>query len=541
MPVAVTYPGVYIEEIPSGDHTIAGAATSNTGFVGRAPQGPVNEAMTIFNFGDFQRMFGGLSYNYPMTYTVQDFFLNGGSEAIIVRLAAGGASKATLELMDGSPPVDGLKLEASSEGIWGNNLAASIDREGIGSMDDSHFTQNYGRYGLIKTDLFNLTVQYILPHLPTVTERFINVSITGDQAPNRLDRILARESNLARVPVVAGQPQFPSQLPAISAVTSPPGGPPRLDLHNLMDGSDGGYLTENDYKGSQALKTGIYALEKVDIFNLLCIPPDNRTSTGAADVVYAVYPDAAAFCTARRAMLIVDPPEEWANKFRMGQVTGIQPTDIGINGEQGRNAAVYFPRVIKEDPEMKGHLDTFPACGIIAGVMAATDLQSGVWTAPAGQDAALVGVHSLELKLSDAENGVLNPLGINCLRTFPIIGPVVWGARTLRGADQLADDYKYVPVRRLTDYIEDSLYRGTKWAVFEPNDENLWSSLRISVGGFMADLSRQGAFYGYKVTCDKSTTTESDIAKGIVNILVAFAPVKPAEFVVLQIHQQAGQ
>jgi hypothetical protein len=149
--------------------------------------------------------------------------------------------------------------------------------------------------------------------------------------------------------------------------------------------------------------------------------------------------------------------------------------------------------------------------------------------------------------MTDLENGRLNPLGINCLRSFPIIGRVVWGARTLRGADALADDWKYIPVRRLALFIEESLYRGTKWAVFEPNDEPLWAQLRLGVGAFMQNLFRQGAFQGkspreaYFVRCDKDTTTQNHINLGIVNIHVGFAPLKPAEFVIIKIQQMAGQ
>ncbi len=226
---------------------------------------------------------------------------------------------------------------------------------------------------------------------------------------------------------------------------------------------------------------------------------------------------------------------------REGLLSSISPADLEIFGEVGRNVAVYFPRVIKADPNRNNHEDVFPACGVIAGVIAATDMQRGVWKAPAGLDAGLNGIARLELNLTDPENGILNPIGINCLRSFPIVGPVIWGARTLRGADILSDDYKYLPVRRLTLYIEESLYRNTKWAVFEPNDTSLWSSLRVSIGTFMADLARQGAFYSYQVVCDKTTTTQYDIDRGIVNVLVAFAPVKPAEYVVLQIQQLAGQ
>jgi phage tail sheath protein FI len=171
----------------------------------------------------------------------------------------------------------------------------------------------------------------------------------------------------------------------------------------------------------------------------------------------------------------------------------------------------------------------------------------GVWKAPAGLDAALNGVQDLQVNLNDAENGQLNPLGINCLRSMGVNGRVVWGSRTLRGADESADEYKYVPVRRLALFLEESLYRGTQWVVFEPNDEPLWAQVRLNVGAFMQGLFRQGAFQGtaakdaYFVKCDNQTTTQSDINLGILNIIVGFAPLKPAEFVVIKIQQMAGE
>jgi phage tail sheath protein FI len=179
--------------------------------------------------------------------------------------------------------------------------------------------------------------------------------------------------------------------------------------------------------------------------------------------------------------------------------------------------------------------------------MARTDATRGVWKAPAGIDASLTGVLGLSDALTDKENGVINKLGINALRTFPIFGNVVWGARTMRGADQAADEYKYVPVRRTALFLEESLYRGLKWVVFEPNDEPLWAQIRLNVGAFMQSLFRLGAFQGttpneaYFVKCDKETTTQDDRNKGIVNIVVGFAPLKPAEFVVVKLQQLAGQ
>jgi phage tail sheath protein FI len=183
----------------------------------------------------------------------------------------------------------------------------------------------------------------------------------------------------------------------------------------------------------------------------------------------------------------------------------------------------------------------------MAGIFARTDATRGVWKAPAGIESTLRGVQGLGYELTDGENGVLNPVGINCLRNFPVIGRVAWGARTLRGADELADEWKYIPVRRLALMIEESLFRGTKWVVFEPNDEPLWAQIRLNVGAFMNNLFRQGAFQGtrardaYLVKCDKETTTQNDIDRGRVNIFVGFAPLKPAEFVIIQIQQLAGQ
>ena len=244
-------------------------------------------------------------------------------------------------------------------------------------------------------------------------------------------------------------------------------------------------------------------------------------------------------------MLIVDPPAEWGDNFAVDDPIG-KLTGLNFSADDMRNAAIYFPRVKAADPLSKGQQATFVPCGLIAGAMAATDARRGVWKAPAGLDAGLSGIDGLATSLTNQENGVLNQIGINCLRSFPIYGNVIWGTRTLRGADQMADEYKYIPVRRLALFIEESLFRGTQWVVFEPNDEPLWAQIRLNVGSFMHNLFVQGAFQGqtpaaaYFVKCDKETTTQNDIDLGIVNIHVGFAPLKPAEFVVLQIQQIAG-
>jgi hypothetical protein len=282
----------------------------------------------------------------------------------------------------------------------------------------------------------------------------------------------------------------------------------------------------------------------VDLFNLLCIPPYHPGTEGP-DVHPGLVSAAASYCEKRRAMLLLDSPSAWTSKQAARE--GFTSLDDDPVGTRSRNAALFFPRLRQPNPLRDGQMETFAACGAVAGVFARTDANRGVWKAPAGLDATLVGVPRLSVPLTDAENGELNPLGINCLRSLPATGRVVWGARTLRGADQLADEYKYTPVRRTALFIEESLYRGLKWVVFEPNDESLWAQIRLNAGAFMHNLFRQGAFQGssprdaYFVRCDKDTTTQNDINLGVVNVVIGFAPLKPAEFVVLRIQQIAGQ
>lgn len=539
MPTAPTYPGVYIEEIPSGVRTITGVATSITAFIGRAERGPVNEPTTITSFGDYERMFGALSLLSTMSYAVRDFYLNGGSKAIIVRLARNGSTaRINLDVEAGSPPSASppgatLSLDASSPGAWGRNLTATVD---YNTADPTApVTSPPAPPDPV---LFNLTVKETVGGTVKQEEKFMLVSMDS-ASPRFLPRVLQQTSLLVRVPKTNGDFDIPvdgdgDELRPLETATPVA----------ATGGSDGDDLTATEINGSVNDKTGVFALQKADLFNLLCIPPPTRDG----DTDPTVYQTALQYCVQRRAMLIVDSPASWGARAETAAANASAGLgDLNLSGTNARNAALYFPRVRQADPNRAGQIDTFVPCGIIAGVMARTDSQRGVWKAPAGLDAALNGIQGLQVNLTDDENGILNPLGINCLRSFPINGRVVWGARTLRGADQLADEYKYVPVRRTALFLEESLYRGTQWVVFEPNDEPLWAQIRLNVGAFMQNLFRQGAFQGktpreaYLVKCDKETTTQNDINLGIVNILVGFAPLKPAEFVIIKIQQLAGQ
>jgi phage tail sheath protein FI len=456
MPVTPTYPGVYIEEIPSGVRTITGVATSITAFIGRALRGPVNEPTRIQSFGDFERVFGhpvtgGLWVHSTMSYAVQHFFLNGGADAIIVRVH-NGATAASIVLPAGA---ETLTLQAANVGGWGNNLRAVVD---------------YNTRDAANTNLFNLTIEEVDGSGNAVQgETFRNLSINSDDA-TFVTTVLGEESSLVQV-----SGAIPSVRPD-AATTNDNGA-----------GDDGNALQDAQIVGSQPNKEGIFALEDADLFNLMCIPPLTRDQDVAIDPTLVA---AADYCKDRRAMLIVDPRSNW-NTVSDAQ-SGIDSLRNTIGTDNATNIAVYFPRLKMGDPLKENRTEEFVPCGAIAGIYSRTDAQRGVWKAPAGLEAALSGVRELSYKLTDGQNGLLNPLGLNSLRTFPVFGTVVWGARSGAGADRLASEWKYVPIRRLALFIEESLYRGTQWAVFEPNDEPLWAQIRLNVGAFMQNLFGRG-------------------------------------------------
>ena len=294
----------------------------------------------------------------------------------------------------------------------------------------------------------------------------------------------------------------PERLPArLTATLQPPtndGDPPDVD----------------------AYRRAFDALRRTELVNLLVVPGDPESEVVA---------DAMALAGARGAVLLRDPPVAWATVS--AAVSGAASPTF----PRGPDTAVYFPRIRQPGP-LRG-----PA-GAVAGVIARSDLTRGVWRSPAGLEANVDGVEELEVAVNDVDGGRLNPLGVNCIRAFPGTGPAVWGARTTD-----AGDWKYLTVRRTALFVQESLGRGTRWARFEPNEEPLWARVRADAGAFMDDLFRRGAFAGttpgdaWFVRCDGETTTQDDVDRGLVNIVVGFAPTRPAEFVVLHIQQVAGQ
>lgn len=504
MPAVLNYPGVYIEEVRSNVRTITGVATSITAFVGRARRGPMDNdpdglsPVRIRSFGEFNRVFGGLWDESPMSFAVNQYFQNGGGEALIVRVGAGAGLAAA------SRTFGDLTLTAANPGTWGGNVLVTIDlSDGMG--------------GTLAAPLFNLTLR---DSVTDQRETYFGLSMAA--AHPRSVALVLLGSTLVRATVggAAGQPTAIADA-ALTVANTADG-----DAVTAAEVVSGGTL--------QANQRGIYALERADLFNLLVIPPYSPS----ADVAAADLANALQYCRDRRALLLVDPPT----------ATDTVAEAITHANAVGRhtNAAFFFPRLRAPNALRDNALQDFAPSGAVAGVMARTDAARGVWKSPAGIEATLSGAAALSVKLTDGQTGDLNPMGVNCLRDFPVYGRVVWGARTLAGADALASEWKYLAVRRMALFLEESLFRGTQWVVFEPNDEPLWAQIRLNLGAFMQNLFRQGAFQGrtpreaYFVKCDAETTTQNDINLGVVNIAVGFAPLKPAEFVVIRLQQIAG-
>ena len=489
MPAALTFPGVYIEEVPSGVRTITGVATSIALFIGWAPRGRIDKAVRIASFADYERTFDGLDRRTPLGHAVKQFFDNGGSDAYIVRLVGAGATPSTAVIGD-------LSVTASSPGLWGDGYAIRTTRRPA---------PDAARFKLDVLDKNNGNA---------VAESFQNLSMDASD-PRFAESVINDRSGFITVNVAANNT-------------------PADTTQDLAGGADGTVLEPGaaDFHTALAAVFGVGSIsDRIDLFNLVCVPGETDPNTlGTLQTR----------CRERRAFLVADADLN----ATVASLNAGAPA--ALTGSDAPNSAIFFPWVRAPDPLQQGALTDFPPCGFVAGVFARTDASRGVWKAPAGSDASLNGATGLAITMSDAENGQLNPLAINCLRTLPVYGNVVWGARTLHGQNDRGSEWKYIPVRRMALFLEESLYRGTQWVVFEPNDEPLWAQIRLNIGAFMQGLFRQGAFQGrtpkeaYFVKCDGETTTQADINLGIVNIFVGFAPLKPAEFVVIKLQQIAG-
>jgi hypothetical protein len=520
MPVTPTYPGIYIEEVPSSARTITAAATSVTVFVGYThpfKTRPTNwgRAVRLFSFTEYEREFGGLFasgvYDRNLAYAVNAFFLNGGSDAYVVALrpqfrnGAGGViggADATVGPQATAGGIVFTSLEPTETGQTQLNVTITPP-PGAGPFDVADVTLAYGS------------------RVETFRRVRLGVATTD---PNHVETRLNRESALVRVSAPGGG--YPATFTAVNQqaiVFAPPAG-----FATTFSGADFAPVFAQDSD-----------LDKVSIFNLLVLP-------GISD--NAVLSAALAFAERKQAFVIVDPPANFGADASDPLVPAIETYATGTLLPKSANGALYFPYLRAQDP-LTGNPMELPPGGFVAGVYARTDTNRGVWKAPAGLETTVLGTTGVVARgrMTDPRQGVLNPLGVNALRDFPGVGTVIFGARTLVTANPAFQQSRYVPVRRMTLFIEQTLYRNLGWVVFEPNDEPLWVAIRTSIETFLLGLFQQGAFQGttprqaFQVKCDATTTTQADIDNGIVNIVVAFAPLKPAEFVIVKIAHLAGQ
>jgi uncharacterized protein len=537
MTATFTYPGVYLSETASVAHTVTPATTNLTAFLGVFSRGPVNEAVLVNSWGEFEQIFGPIDANSGLaSYCIHQFFLNGGIGAWIVRLDN---PKATTPSAVAKASLGALSLEARSPGTWAEALSVELVAAG-GSLEPS-------------TTLLELVVTE--PKAKAALERIGGIELPkGTTVP-----ILAAAAQAAAATITANSRYVTAKAApgTLKATASPV---------PLTGGKDATWTPVEFAKAVEAaLKTSATAplLDQIapQVFNIMCIPD---LVWCEPEVQEGAFTTALGYCKARQAFLLVDPspPESWTKaplvfgssevKVTIGEI-GVNKAElkklIGVGwgalftGAENDAAAAYYPWVQVVNPANNGQPILIPPSGTVAGVYAATDTVHGVWKAPAGIPAKLAGVSGLaDTTINDAINGELNIRGFNALRTFPVYGNVVWGSRTLAGADLLDSPAKYVPVRRLADFVEQSLVQSLRWAVFEPNNATLWSTLTLEASQFMMGLYNAGAFSGesakeaFSVVCDKTTTSPEDQLNGIVNINVAFQAVDPAEFVVLHLH-----
>ncbi|WP_375495001.1 phage tail sheath family protein [uncultured Nostoc sp.] len=567
MPVTPSYPGIYIQELPSSTHTITAAPTSIAVFIGYThPFLTLNpgKAIEIFSFTDYEREFGGFFTSNAfdsgtskalfgsVANAVNQFFLNGGSDAYVIGLTP----KYNDPTKPGSQPIE---IEAATHTIGG------IVFKALQPTDTVDLTVT------IVPNASNAAIADITIFYGSQIETYRGVTVTFNQADNRNfieNRIGTATNHISSLVTVTpsvtqqqGQPSHNDYGTAFTPATSAPlTYPPNANPTNNANWT---VFNSADFTLGTPTAPAIFdqdsELDKLPIFNLLVLP---------GIVNPFILSEALAFCERKQAFLIMDPP--FAD-IADGQLkNSIYYDKVNPNSEnpipQSTNGALYFPYIKSTDPitgkatdSVTGQAFILPPSGTVAGIYARTDLNRGVWKAPAGLETTILNTTGVvdgtgtlpDGRLTNSQQGVLNLVGINCLRTFPGVGTVVYGARTLVGYDQPTEtpfqQWKYVPVRRMALFIEQTLLQNLGWVVFEPNDEPLWAAIRLSIGNFMLSLFKQGALQGstpsqaFQVKCDSSTTTSDDQNRGIVNIIVAFAPLKPAEFVIVNIAQLAGQ
>jgi phage tail sheath protein FI len=535
-------PGVYVEEIEIGAKPIEGVSTSTAGFLGETERGPV-AAKLVTNFEEFRRVYGGYLSNSFLPYAMEGFFSNGGKRCFIARIVGTGSKYASLEVV-GKPgaspaapaapapaePAEKAKgggaepakkggakngtavfmLKTVGPGDWGNRAAVKIEDASLSGMNP---------------DLFKMTVVYWKdePPVPIVDP----TDPTKEKDPNRREPVVVEiYDNLSPDP--SSSDNYEKRINDISVLVEitrlGDGRPVNTGFKFLLDGKDGAAVTLQDYKGRSGPEpgneTGLLAFNEVDDISIVCAPneTDIQGLTGA----------------------LVEHSELMKDRFTIIQAPqGAGPIGKLMPPTDSKYAAFYYPWIKVMDP-LTQKPKLVPPGGHIAGVYARSDIERGVHKAPANE--VLKGVTGLQFALSKAKQDILNPRGVNCVRVFTGRGIRVWGARTI-SSDPL---WKYVNVRRLFLFLDESIEKGTQWVVFEPNNEKLWARVKQTITQFLTGVWKTGALMGttpaeaFFVKCDRTTMTQDDIDNGRLICVIGVAPTKPAEFVIFRIAQWQG-
>ncbi len=508
MPVYLS-PGVYVEEVQGAVQPLEGVGTSTGAFVGLAERGDLDTAKLITNFTQFVNEFGGFLPDGYLAYAVFNFFAEGGTRCYVTRVLGTGAVSGTLTL-NGGDASPALKFTARSPGVWGNRISINIANPTTASS----------------TTHFKLTVRYQegdQAEFPTedtyLTEVYDDISA---------DTIVAKVTGISSFLNVEYLPLSSGEGSRTLVNKRPANGSAGV-FTSLATGSNGS--PDADFIGDEVEKSGLHAFDPIDDINIVAIPDIHDDRAAALSAL--------SYCETRGdCFFLVDPPIALtpllAKDYRQGTGT------YAGNAFNTSYGAMYYPWVIISDPLTKKS-KAVPPSGVVAGSYSKTDSQRGVHKAPAGTtDGYLNSVVGVQSLITRGEQDVLNPLGINVIRSFPQAGIVIWGARTLSSVAEL----RYVNVRRLLMFIEESLDEGTQFVVFEPNDPTLWGKVRRTINAFLTRVWRDGALFGttpdqaFFVKVDEENNPPEVRDAGQLIIEVGVAPVKPAEFVVLRISQQ---
>jgi len=527
-------PGVYIEEL-AGPKPIEGVGTSTGAFVGIAERGPINDPQLITNMTQFGDTFGSFLPTAFLAYAVQHFFTEGGTRCYIVRAFRRNAPTVT----DPAPDVASLVLtnaggnamtvSANSEGTWGRRISVQALAHGFDPTNPADIASRF------RLDVF-------LDDAPTPIESFDLLSMNEFDAsgifPNA-NHVEARINGVSNFITVIDATNDPANI----APPAPMATPRHLGSGTVGLGTNGQALAPINLIGTvgtaTARATGLMAFDGVLEINIVAIPDLVNPAFSVQDARDQTLA-AITYCENRKdCFFVADTPSGLSPQAALGYRRGAAPSPATGGAFNSKFGAIYYPWIFASDP-ITGKRKLVPPSGAVAGSYAEADGRVGVHKAPAGtEDGFLNSAVEVERVITKGEQDILNPEGVNVIRKFPGAGIVIWGARTISSDPE----WKYVNVRRLFNFLEQSILKGTQGLVFEPNDPSLWKRIVRDVSAFLKVQYLEGKIIGNKpeqaffVKCDETTNTPETMDLGRVITLIGICPSRPAEFVIFRLKQ----